>query len=148
MKKILILAVGAVGYWYYATTRALLNVEFKFSKFQISSIQAEYVQFAITLTGSNTSNTDLNFNRADIEVYFNNTIIGLINQDVNQTLIKRASSEIVFYVNVFKEDTTTAIWQSILNNEFVNFRLDLKGRAVVNGRPFPLSVTFTKADLF
>lgn len=145
--KILLVGVGALAVWYVPTLLALQNLSFKFGKLRLTGFRGKNIQLAIELLLKNVSAKDLVLQYGLIEIYLNNTMIGLIDNPVGQIIKGNAITPIILYVDISPETTGTVIYNSIISDTFFDFQLVLRGMIKVNYKTLPVNAIFTKKDI-
>ena len=138
--------LGAVALWYVPTAIALLRMEFELKDFGIITIQADYIDVGINLLIKNRTPIPFTISRVDAQVYFNGTYI-------SKAVIGRVPVEssgtghATAIVRFDKKNIGTAIWNLILQNNFLNSVITFQGTAHAGGRSYPFSSDLKISDI-
>jgi len=132
--------------FYLPTLYALMKMEFKIKGFRINSLKGESVDLSILLQLLNLSKIDVNLQKFDFDVKFQNIIIGKINSELNINLIQSVPQQIELRFIVEKKETTNLLFNSILNGNFKTKNIEISGYITANEKLFPYSTSFNISD--
>lgn len=148
MKKLLLIGLIGLGIYYAPILLAMKKLEARLSRLFIVSIQATYIRLGIGIFITNNSNTMLELERVNLELFLNGRFLGYIDNPIIQQIIPNAATEV---------EVTTDLLYSAIGDEFGNmirsmsgnFTFTIKGKAYINNRYIPIpELTFTQADLY
>lgn len=148
MKKILLIGLIGLGIYYAPILLAIQRIESRLSRLFIISIQATYIRIGIGVFITNNSNTMLELERVNLELYLNGRFLGYIDNPVVQQISPNTDTEIVVTTDLLYTTIGTEI-ATMIRNLSGNFTFTVKGKAYVNNRYIPIpELIFTQNDIF
>ena len=129
---------GLFGWQYYQIYRAFLQLRVGFNRLRITLIQRDFIRIMIYLNVENQTDTDIYFNRIDLNLYLNNRYAGKLMNPYQQIVRRKNSNIIAFSVDLLYSTLGDEMFNIFKNGSNYPITLSINGKAFFNGLPVPV----------
>ena len=148
-EKLFLIGGGLIALFYVPTIIALSKIEVAFSRCKLLSITLQGLRIEVVLDCKNNSSIPLNFQTADLQLFFNNYHISATNLGVYTQLPANSSGNLSIVFDVPYKEIVASAWNSIIDGNLLeNYTLTILGYVKINNKSVRIRrYTFTAKDI-
>ena len=136
MKKLLLLAGGALALWYIPAVIALSRLNFHIESFFLHALQSDYADFSVDLLFENETSIPFTISQIDVQVLVNGAYAGdVLIKDVSVPVSGTGKTNINFSIqkNVIGDD----VWSEVREEDNLCGTVTFNVTAHSRGRSYP-----------
>lgn len=148
-EKLFLIGGGLIALFYVPTIIALSKIEVAFSRCKLLSVSLQGLRLEVILSCKNNSSVPLNFQSADLQLFFNNYHISATNLGIYTKIPANSNGYLSVVFDVPYKDIVASAWNSVIDGNLTeNQTLTILGYVKINNKSVRIRrYTFTAREV-